>query len=231
MRKPILLLLFLLALTATAIAQRGFVPTVPALNNNFMVFGNQMYTNEPDWTEGSYTDLQGVQHAGFILMRDDDKDIEHSGFTQIHDADKKKSKIYFKTEEHGKKIAIPADSLTVITLKNDTLKDDTFFASQSSLLKSPFIQLIISNNNLKLYHQYALKATGLKDIWYYGTGKDDLTLLNNKNFITVMPQILADRPDIGKKISSKWFHYFDTADLVIYYQTGQQPWLDRDNQN
>jgi hypothetical protein len=226
MRKPILLLFFLLILTSTAIAQGGFAPHI--FNNNQMYLNNRN-NNSPVWTEGSYTDLMGVQHAGFILMRDDDKDEEHSGFHRLLDADKKKSKIYFKTGKHDKKIAIPADSLTVITLKNDTLKDDTFFVSRSSLLKSPFIQLMISNNNIKLYHQYAFKAAGLKDVWYYGTGKDDLTLLKNSNFISVMPQILADRPDIGAKISSKWFHYFDMVDLITYYQTGREPWLDRDN--
>jgi len=201
MRKPILLLLFLVALTSTVLAQRNFSPT---FNTNYA------YNNGPVWAKGTYSDLQGVQHAGFILLRD---------------GGDKPAGIDFKPEKHDKKISIPADSLTTVMFK-----DDTFLVSHSSILKSPFIELVISSNAIKLYHQRAssyFSAYGIKDVWYYGADKDNLSLLDKKNFITVMPQIMADKPDVVNNIVNKSYKYIDMVDLITYYQTGREPWLDR----
>jgi hypothetical protein len=167
------------------------------------------------WTKGSYFDLQGIQHTGFVLI----------DYTM---GEKSKGSIDFKVERHDKKISIPVDSVDRIILDTDTM-----VVSHSAMLSFPFLTEVIHKNSLKLYNMQEAKsytALGAKDTWYYGPDKEHLTLLDKKNFITVMPQIMADNEGVVKNILNKQYRYSDIVDLISYYQTGREPWRDRDNE-
>jgi hypothetical protein len=206
------ILLILVAICTGASAQHYSPPPVPPPN-----FNNQpmVYNTGPQWEKGSYTDLQGVQHDGFIM-----EDVNKN----------KVNVIDYKKERHDNKIAIPVDSVVSIIF---SATKDTFVVSHSALLKGQFIREVILKNKIKLYQQ-PVKASfsfyGVKDTWYYGTSRDDLTLLDKKNFIDIMPQIMADEPGVVQNILNKQYKYRDMVDLITYYQTGREPWRNRDNQ-
>ncbi len=209
MRKIILNLVVLLSIfSLPAVAQKVVATASIGVSFHYTPKGY-------DWIKGSYFDIQGIQHAGFVMI----------DYTSV--SEKSKGTIEYKAEKHGDKTTIPVESVDKIILDTDTM-----VVSHSTLLSFPFLTEVIHKNVLLLYNMQEAKnfsMTGAKDTWYYGPDKEHLTLLDKKNFITAMPQIMADEPAVVQNILNKQYKYGDMIDLVTYYQTGREPWKDRDN--
>lgn len=212
MLKFLAITLIFIAVYTNAYAQHYSPPLAPMPN-----FSNQNINinSGPEWVKGSYTDLNGIQHAGFIM----------------ENMDKKKGHVIdYKKERHNDKIVIPVDSVISIIY---SAFQDTLVVSHSPLLNGQFIREVIVTNKLKLYNlpvKVNFSAYGVKDTWYYGTSRDDLTLIDKKNFITIMPQIMENEPGVVQNILNKQYKYSDIVDLITYYQTGREPWRERLNE-
>ena len=64
---------------------------------------------------------------------------------------------------------------------------------------------------------------GTRTTYYYGSNQDKVTKLEKKQFMEVMSNIMADKPEVVAKIKDKTFRYGDMEDLLTFYRTGQMP--------
>lgn len=56
-----------------------------------------------------------------------------------------------------------------------------------------------------------------KTVYLFGKSTDSLSLINRKNFIEVMPQIMADNPEVVGLILNKTYKYGSIKDLISVY--------------
>ncbi|MEB0260166.1 MULTISPECIES: hypothetical protein [unclassified Mucilaginibacter] len=133
--------------------------------------------------------------------------------------------------------------------------DDSIVVSHNVLFKnSPFMTVMLDNPT-KLYTNKVMKngiplminsggfsggfgmgvgvgtsiGGGVKTTYYYGKTPDNVIKLEKKQFIEVMSDLMADKPEVVAKIKDKTFRYGDMDNLVTYYLTGQMPKKSYDN--
>jgi hypothetical protein len=134
-------------------------------------------------------------------------------------------------------------------VKAFTMGADSFVVSRNVLFKNSPFMIVSVNNTTKLFTVKTAKngfplmintggfagnvgmgvgvgttvGGGTRTTYYYGTTQDNVTKLEKKQFIEVMSNIMADKPEIVAKIKDKTFRYGDMEDLLTYYRTGQMP--------
>jgi hypothetical protein len=69
---------------------------------------------------------------------------------------------------------------------------------------------------------------GFSAAYFYGSNPDTLQLITRKNFIEIMSNILADKPEVVARIKDKTFDIFLMDDLLTYYRTGEIPYNPND---
>jgi hypothetical protein len=182
------------------------------------------------WQPGYYYDNDGLKHTGFI-----------SYFVNEEYANSAAQKFFlFKNNPDEIGTRIFAGNITSFVVARDS-----FVVSDARVLnETPFLQVAVNNNPLKLYIARVrrhspefgvgtsvgfLSIAGetsfpyTKEKYYYGKNPDNLTELTRKDFIDVMSQVMADKPEVVTKIQKKDYRYGDMKDLLVYYDTGKEP--------
>jgi hypothetical protein len=180
-----------------------------------------------DWSEGSYYDLSGKKVSGLISWTPPQKSFLSNAGDYIN----------YKANKEAKKIKVPSTQL-----QGFIIEQDSFVVSHyKDLTKAPFLEVLL-NSPVKLYVSSisvssapvmmgggaigAMMAPGIRGgskNYYYGTGTEDITKLDKKQFIEVMSKLMASKPEVVAKIQNKTFKYSKIADLVVYYKTGIIP--------
>ncbi|QHS56729.1 hypothetical protein GWR56_14685 [Mucilaginibacter sp. 14171R-50] len=206
MRK-ILLLLCILSITIGAKAQ---------------LFGKH-------YDEGAYYDSVGVKHAGLISWEVPAPSIFK----------KKGDHIYYKPNKNADDVKINSTALTSFTMRRNEETVDSFVVSQNKKFeKAPFLKVVIANE-VKLYSWTTMSqssgmsmgtgfsvgagVSGGKTTYFFGNGPEDLTELNKKNFIEIMSQIMANKPEAVARIKNKKLRYGDMDDLLYFYKYDVMP--------
>ncbi|MBL4675825.1 MAG: hypothetical protein JKY70_06425 [Mucilaginibacter sp.] len=210
MRK-LLLLLCILSITISAKAQ---------------LFGRH-------YDEGYYYDTLGVKHAGLISWSPPQKSLFGN----------KGDHIYYKTDKNAENVKIKNTALTSFCMKNDSARMDSFIVSTNKdFQKAPFLHVLL-NNDVKIYGFTIVSSSGgmmmpgaaggpmiftpgfstTDTKYFYGNNTDHTTRLEKKNFIEVMSNALADKPEVVKKIQDKTFKMNKLNQLLYFYHMGTYP--------
>jgi hypothetical protein len=126
-----------------------------------------------------------------------------------------------------------------------TIETDSFVVSKNKALAPAPIMQVLLNTPVKLYHWQAeiinwpvlafgaiggiiagapgVGMSGGSDAYFYGPDPERLNILTRKNFIQVLSDIMADKPELAEKIKNKKFRYRDMKDLQVFYTTGKLP--------
>lgn len=152
--------------------------------------------------------------------------------------------VLYRADEKSEAFPVP-----YYKVKAFTMGTDSFTVSHNVLFKNTPFMAVSVDNATKLYTVRTVKngipimlntggggvnfgvgmgiATtvggGVRIAYYYGASPEKVTKLEKKQFIAVMSEILADKPDVVAKIKDKTFRYGDMEDLLNYYRTGQLP--------
>ncbi|MBB5394890.1 hypothetical protein [Mucilaginibacter sp. AK015] len=185
------------------------------------------------WFEGTVYHTSGEIFDGLISWQP-----PHKG--EYADGDQ----ILYTANEHSEVFPIP-----YYKIKSFVMGADSFVVSHNVLFKNNPFMIVSLDNPTKLFTLKTAKngfplilntgggggnfgvgvgiATtvggGTRTTYYYGTNKDNVAKLEKKQFIEVMSNIMADKPDVVAKIKDKTFRYGDMEDLLTYYKTGQMP--------
>jgi len=185
--------------------------------------------NAQKWQPGYFYDNDGNKNVGFIANYINDEYIR----------DPNQKSFLFKAGPNDNYSKIFAGNITSFVVAQDS-----FVVSDSRILnETPFLQ-VATNGPLKLYIARLPRHTpefGLgtqigflsiggatsfpytKNKYYYGNNPDNITELTRKDFIDVMSRVMADKPEVVKKIQDKDYRYGDMNDLLVYYMTGKEP--------
>lgn len=191
----------------------------------------QLLGAEQKWEPGKYYTKDGKAINGLINYETQEKGFLGSPGSAF---------IFYKTDREAKKKKIAPDSLKAFVIGMDS-----FVVSHFNELKTtPFLQVVVDKGRLKLYFSTVAKRSGSgmhmnvngtfsgapglgsateKTTSYYGEDPDHIKELDRKNFIDVMSQIMADKPDVVNDIQNKKYRLGSIYDLVSYYRTGILP--------
>ncbi|MGY4537261.1 hypothetical protein ACVW0P_001677 [Mucilaginibacter sp. UYNi724] len=158
--------------------------------------------------------------------------------------------VLYRRDEMAETIPVPYYKVNAFIMG-----DDSIVVSHNVLFKnSPFMTVVLDNPT-KLYTNKVTRngfplmintggftggfgigvglgtsvGGGVKTTYYYGKTPDNVTKLEKKQFVEVMSNLMADKPEVVAKIKDKTFRYGDMQDLVTYYLTGQMPKRSYDN--
>lgn len=209
--RQILFILFILAISLTANAQ-----------------GPQR-----KWFEGTIYHTSGEIFDGLISWAPPHKGEHEDG-----------DQILYCADEKSEVFPIP-----YYKIKSFVMGADSFVVSHNVLFKNSPFMIVEVDNTTKLFTVKTAKngfpliintggftgnvgmgvgigttvGGGTRTNYYYGTTQDNVTKLEKKQFIEVMSNIMADKPEVVAKIKDKTFRYGDMVDLLTYYRTGQMP--------
>jgi len=195
----ILLLCFLIVTTTVKAQLFGVIP---------------LYHFKP----GYYYDTTGKKFVGKI-----EKDAsEKNTFT-------KQKYILFKTDSTDK-VRVPLSEIKAFVIHRDsfTVARDT-----------PAYYLVMLDNPIKIYlgtqrvTSYSapggsaasgpsVPLTSDMETYYYGTSPDSIKLLNRKNFIEVMTNVMADNTEFVEAIKKKTYRYGNIYVLIEKYKTSKK---------
>jgi hypothetical protein len=185
------------------------------------------------WLEGTVYHTSGEIFDGLISWAP-----PHKG--EYEDGDQ----ILYTANEHSEVFPIP-----YYKIKSFVMGADSFVVSRNVLFKNSPFMIVSVDNPTKLFAVKTAKngfpliintggftgnvgmgvgvgttvGGGTRTNYYYGLTQDNVTKLDKKNFIDVMSNIMADKPEVVAKIKDKTFRYGDMEDLLKYYYTGEMP--------
>lgn len=185
------------------------------------------------WFEGTLYHTSGEIFDGLISWSP-----PHKG--EYEDGDQ----ILYCKDEKSEVFPIP-----YYKIKSFVMGADSFVVSRNVLFKNSPFMIVSVDNATKLFTVKTAKngfpliintggftgnvgmgvgvgtriGAGTKTTYYYGATPDKVTKLEKKEFIEVMSNIMADKPEVVAKIKDKTFRYGDMEDLLTYYRTGQMP--------
>lgn len=185
------------------------------------------------WFEGTLYHTSGEIFDGLISWAP-----PHKG--EYEDGDR----ILYCADEKSEVFPIP-----YYKIKAFVMGADSFVVSRNVLLKNSPFMIVSVDNATKLFTVKTAKngfplminsggftgnvgmgvgvgttvGGGTRTTYYYGPTQDKVTKLEKKQFIEVMSNIMADKPEVVAKIKDKTFRYGDMEDLLTYYRTGQMP--------
>lgn len=182
-----------------------------------------------NWSKGSYYDLEGNKHSGYLCWTAPD---ETSKIIE--------TVIYFKNDVKGNELKINIDSLHSFIIKPDSYSTiDSFFKSHNSLfVQKPVIEVLVSRNPVKLYRSLSFvmsKAVRWADgritpaypvlqyDYYFGPNDEQLTLLGENNFYEIMQVIMVDNREAISLVKNKELTFKDIVSLLYVYQYGSLP--------
>ena len=187
------------------------------------------------WAAGNYYDTLGHKTAGFISWKAPEKLSK-----------KPADHLFFKSNEKAGKNKIETSQL-----RSFTMGKDSFVVSQLKELNYAPVLQVVMDKPIKLYYWSAeivnlpfavLGAVGgalaggtvisgmsSGKAYFYGQNCNELNTLTNKNFVDVMCNIMADKPDVVEIIKTKRFKLKDIDDLLTYYNTGLMPKKSQDD--
>lgn len=185
------------------------------------------------WFEGTLYHTSGEIFDGLISWAP-----PHKG--EYEDGDR----ILYCADEKSEVFPIP-----YYKIKSFVMGADSFVVSRNVLFKNSPFMIVSVDNATKLFTVKTAKngfpliintggftgnvgmgvgvgttvGGGTRTTYYYGTTQDNVTKLEKKEFIDVMSNVMADKPEVVAKIKDKTFRYGDMEDLLTYYRTGQMP--------
>nr|WP_067059071.1 hypothetical protein [Mucilaginibacter sp. L294] len=185
------------------------------------------------WFEGTLYHTSGEIFDGLISWAP-----PHKG--EYEDGDR----ILYCADEKSEVFPIP-----YYKIKSFVMGEDSFVVSRNVLLKNSPFMIVSVDNPTKLFAVKTAKngfpliintggftgnvgmgvgvgttiGGGTRTTYYYGPTQDKVIKLEKKQFIEVMSNIMADKPEVVAKIKDKTFRYGDMEDLLTYYRTGQMP--------
>ncbi|MDT3405514.1 hypothetical protein [Mucilaginibacter terrae] len=169
------------------------------------------------WIDGYYYDLTGKKVTGLISWSAPQKSL----FSTEGD------RIFFKEKEDAQKVKLLSKQISGFVMDKDSfvvskhidLKDFSFL---SVVLNTP-TKLYLSTIAYSAITSNGMVSGGVLKNYYYGPDPDNITKITRKNYIDVLSQLMADKPDVVAKIKDKKFRFGRIDDLVEYYQTGVIP--------
>jgi nucleoside-specific outer membrane channel protein Tsx len=207
MRK-ILLLLCILSITISAKAQFGSLVTS---------------MNSYNWAEGAYYDSTGSKHIGLINWEIPMSSIINNKITYIG----------FKPTKKADGVKIYATGLRSFVVGEDSI----VVTGNELFKKSPFLKVLTNKDTTKLYEYLVAKRSGSATMgmgisaqfsyttstYYYGNNPDNLIKLDKKNFMEIMPRVMADKPEAVARIKNKKLRYGNMSDLLYFYKYDVMP--------
>lgn len=200
MRVFLLSLFFVVAFNTYSRAQMNFGFGV-APNYGGNITGNA-------WVTGCYYDVSGKKTIGFLS----------NYYSTVATFYNPKDYFFYKKD-------IGADKIKIFmkTIKCIVANKDSFIVSNSHALDDTRFMEVVLDNSTKLYATWIEAGSSTLYRYYYGSNPDSTTQLTRKNFIVVMSQIMADKPEVVEKIQKKNYRYGELEDLLVYYRTGKEP--------
>ena len=196
-----------------------------ALPSHAQLFGKK-------WADGKLYHVSGEVFTGQIYWTPPQK----SSYNQTGDG------ILYRRDKSEEEIPIPASKIVSFTMGADS-----FVVSHDvNLTNTPFL-IVMLNTPTKIYKSSTHKqgvpmmlgtgggsgpvslgiglgtmvGGGTRKTYYYGANADNLTKLEKKQFMEVMSNVMADKPEVVAKIKDKTFKYGDLEELLEYYKTGK----------
>ena len=185
------------------------------------------------WFEGIVYHTSGDVFTGLVSW-----EPPHKG--EYQDGDQ----VFYTANEHSEVFPIPYYKINAFVMGQDS-----FVVSHNVLFKNDPFMIVDVDNATKLFAVKTAKngfpliintggftgnvgmgvgvgttvGGGTKTTYYYGTNQNNVTKLDKKQFIEVMSNIMADKPEVVAKIKDKTFRYGDIEDLLTFYRTGRMP--------
>ena len=179
------------------------------------------------WEKGCYYNNSGDKTCGFISEYIKESTILNRG----------EKYFLFKPDENSDKVKIYAHSIKAFVIGRDS-----FIVSTSKILDAtPFLQVLV-DGQMKLFAVREPKTPGAslipgpgrasnlsagktmtstKNTYYFGLQPNSIAQITSDNFVDAMCQVMADKPDVVKKIKNHTFMFVDIDLLVNYYRTGE----------
>lgn len=197
-----------------------------------VTLSTQAQMPENEWAEGSYYDLKGNKFSGLISWS-----MPRKNFLKPEG-----HHLFFKTSPDAKEVKVKSHDLKCFTMGKDSFvvthnKDLSLYPILSVVLNSP-VKLYRSSTFSAAFGPVAVLGTlgalpsmlskgkvwsEYHNVYYYGNTPETINKIKRSNYIEIMSQLMADKPDVVAKIKDKTIGYGDIDKLIEYYQTGVMP--------